>query len=148
MVLAKKEVRIPQKIEYEFENVYAGFATDKGLVIDLDTIPFEKIQKIAEHHLKNDSLEGYIIMESSPQHYHIVFNAYLPWKTIAMILYSFRHPSIRQWADHQMRRGYLTLRVTPKNGYTPQLRVLKGKCNKLINKYINTLNLFKDGKLW
>ena len=74
-------------------SAYIGFTTDKGLIIDLDGTTLNKTGRIAEKLLEEYNLEGYLIIESSSGYrgynYHIVFNAYLDWKTITKILFGF-----------------------------------------------------------
>ena len=93
--------------------------------------------------MKVYKLEGYLIIKSSKDNYHIVFNKYLTWKKITKILFN-QYICIR-WAIWQMRKGELTLRVSRKNGKNkPKIIITTGKTDKLINDYLTIYNQFEE----
>ena len=125
-------------------SVYIGFTTDKGLIIDLDQIKLEKVTRIAKKLNTQYNLNGYLIMESSPEHYHLIFNEYLNWKDITKILFNFNKNSVIGWAINQMRRGDLTLRISTNRGSKPKIITQEGASDRLINDYLTIYDLFKE----
>ena len=67
-------------------NFTEGFTTTHGLLLDLDDTTLTETRKIAKTYLKRFKLEGYQIMRSSQNNYHIIFNRYLTWKTTCSLL--------------------------------------------------------------
>jgi len=126
--------------EWVKEKYCIGFVSDKGLMLDLDDCTQKKALSIAEHLLEKHKLEGYLLIKSSPKHYHVVFNRYLSWKKISQILFN-QYICIR-WAIWQMRKGELTLRVSEKNNKNlPKIIKQKGKTDKLISDYLEVYRL-------
>lgn len=118
-----------------------GFTTEKGLCLDLDNVTRKKAEKLAESYLKKYNLEGYLLIRSSPKHYHLVFNRYLSWRKTLQIIFS----TIKclEWGIWQARKGELTLRISKKNGNNlPMIIKCVGKTNKLIKDYFEIYNLF------
>ncbi|MEM2117912.1 MAG: hypothetical protein QW386_02710 [Candidatus Bathyarchaeia archaeon] len=134
-----------QKAEHEWvtSGYVIGFMTNKGLILDLDNMKFKKVKWLAKTLCKRYKLEGYLIIKSSDKNYHVVFNRYLKWKTITKILFN-QYEALR-WAVFQMQSGYLTLRISRKNGMNkPKIVYQTGKQDKLIKDYLEIYNAFKD----
>ena len=117
-----------------------GFMTKRGEVLDLDNMTFKKAKWIAEMLLKRHRLEGYLLVSSSEKSYHVVFNRYLRWRTITKILFSL-YECIR-YAVFQMKDGFLTLRISSKNGKDkPKILMEVGKQDKLIKEYLEAYEI-------
>lgn len=120
-----------------------GFMTNRGIILDLDNMKYRKARWLTEKLLKQYKLEGYLLIQSSPKNYHVVFNKYLSWRTITKIIFS-QYESLR-WAVYQMRSGYLTIRISKKNDKNKPKIILKiGKTDKLIKEYLEIYETFKD----
>ena len=112
-----------------------GFVTTKGLMLDLDHASLRKATRIAEALLRDHKLEGYLVVRSSENNYHLVFNRYLSWRTIGKIL--FNQWNCISWGIWQIRKGELTLRVSSKNEKNkPKIVKRVGKQDKLIADYL------------
>jgi hypothetical protein len=119
-----------------------GFNSDRGVMLDLDNMTFRSALRTAETLLKQYRLEGFLLIRSSPKNYHVVFNRYLSWKKITMILFS-KYECLR-WAVFKMREGQLTLRISKKNGKDkPKILRQFGKKDKLIKDYLEVFNIFR-----
>jgi hypothetical protein len=117
-----------------------GFDTGRGLMLDLDNMKFKKALWIARTLFRRYKLEGFVLVRSSSKNYHVVFNRYLSWKTITRILFS-QYEVIR-WAVFQMKQGFLTLRVSKKNGKDkPKVLLEVGKTDKLIKEYFEACEI-------
>jgi hypothetical protein len=124
------------------EGYVIGFMTNKGLIMDLDNMTYKKVRYLARTLCRQYKLEGYIIVLSSPRNYHVIFNRYLSWRTITTILFSLWE-AIR-WGVFQLREGYLTLRISRKNGKNkPKIVFKTGKTDKLIADYMEIYEYFK-----
>lgn len=129
--------------EWVKQDYCIGFVTTKGLIMDLDDVQLKKVVNIANKLMIQHKLEGYLVVESSPYHYHLVFNRYLPWHKIIQILFN-QYICIR-WAIWQARKGELTLRISRKNKENkPQIICQKGKTDKLIHDYQRMYDMFLE----
>jgi len=123
--------------------IYIGFTTSAGLIIDLDDMNLPKVTRIVDKLYQTHDLEGYLIIESSPNHYHVIFNKYLEWNKITYILFNFVKNSVIGWSINQMRRGDLTLRISTNKGHKPKILTVYGETDKLIKEYHTMYELFK-----
>jgi len=122
-------------------NCSIGFTTRKGLCLDLDNITSKKAENLAEFYLQKYKLEGYLLIKSSPKHYHLVFDRYISWRKTLQIIFS----TIKcwEWGIWQARKGELTLRISAKKGKNiPKIIKCIGKTDKLIRDYFEIYNLF------
>lgn len=130
-----------------------GFTTDKGLLLDLDNTTLHETRQIAKKYTRRFKLEGYLIMKSSQNNYHIIFNRYLTWKTaleyLFKIVWSYHYyehgskPSLTNWAILQACKRSMTLRISNKNRKPkPRLIEKRGKTNKLIDDYLSYTNIY------
>lgn len=127
----------------DLKNVCVGFTTEKGVMLDLDNVNYQKTRNIADFLLKSEKLEGYIILKSSKNHYHVVFNKYTSWRRSLMIILSIF--KCVEWGIWQTRKGYLTLRISKKNGKNkPKIVFQRGQNDKLIKDYLEIYNLFEE----
>jgi len=130
------------KHEWVKEGYVVGFMTDRGLIMDLDNMTYRKVRWLARTLCREHKLEGYIIVRSSERSYHLIFNRFLTWKTITTILGKMWEA--QRWFVFQLREGYLTLRVSTKNGKNkPKIVFKTGKTNKLIADYMDVYEHFR-----
>ena len=124
-------------------NYIVGFVTEKGLMLDLDNINQKKARKIAQITCKKHKLKGYLLVKSSRNHYHIIFNrTNISWRKTLQIIFSL-HKCVF-WGIQQARKGWLTLRISQKKGKIPKIIEAKGNTDKLINLYLYHYYLFKE----
>jgi hypothetical protein len=121
-------------------NYSIGFTTRKGVCLDLDSVSQTKAEKIADYRLSKHNLEGYLLIQSSKNHFHVVFNRYTSWRTTLQIIFSTW--KCIEWGVWQAIKGELTLRISPKNGRNlPKIVKRVGKTDKLIRDY---LEIYED----
>lgn len=129
--------------EWVNEGYVIGFMTDKGLILDLDNMKLRKAKWLAGRLLRQYKLEGFLLVKSSDKNYHVIFNRYLAWKSITRIL--FKQYEALRWAVFQMQSGYLTLRISRKNGENkPKILLKVGKQDKLIKEYLEIYEAFEE----
>jgi hypothetical protein len=125
-----------------------GFTTTHGLLLDLDNTTLAETRKIAKKYMERFKLQGYMILRSSENNYHVVFNRYLSWKKVLNYLFKIvwyyhyhQHgikPSLTYWAILQACKESETLRISRKeNKAKPRIIETKGKNDKLIRDYKN-----------
>ena len=121
-------------------NCSVGFITRRGVCLDLDDVSKTKAEKIADYRLAKHKLEGYLLIESSKNHYHVVFNRYTAWRKSLQIIFSTW--KCIEWGVWQAIKGELTLRISPKKGRNlPKIVKRVGKTDKLIRDY---LEMYKE----
>ena len=131
--------------EWVKQGYCVGFATSRGVLLDLDNMTLKKAKWIAKTLLDEFKLEGFILIRSSANNYHAVFNKYVSWKTITQVLFS-RFECVR-YAVQQMQNGHLALRISPKNGKNkPKILIETGKTDKLITDYLEVFKKFQKVK--
>jgi hypothetical protein len=116
------------------------------LLLDLDNTTLKESSAIAEKYTNRFRLKGYLILRSSDNNYHVVFNRYLTWKKTLEYLFKIvwryhyhEHgikPSLTYWAILQACKGSETLRISTKNKKrTPKIVRKHGKIDKLCKDY-------------
>ena len=124
---------------------YIAFFSDQCVMIDLDDIAYEKVVKVAKRLLHKHELEGYCIIESSPKHYHVIFNRPVAWKLIMQVLFRFRKMSVEAWAKQQAQKGFCALRINAaKHNFKPKIVTEHGQTDKAISEYKQILQEFGD----
>ena len=122
-------------------NCSVGFTTRRGVCLDLDDVSKTKAEKIANYRLTKHKLEGYLLIESSKNHFHVVFNRYTAWRKSLQIIFSTW--KCIEWGVWQAIKGELTLRVSAKKGTNlPKIIKCVGKNDKLIKDYLKVYNYF------
>lgn len=128
-------------------NFVDGYTTSEGLLLDLDRTTFEEALKIAKRLMKQYSLEGYLLLESSELSHHIIFNKKLKWKKVLEILFKLvwrfhyyehqKHPSLTNWAILQVCKQSCTLRIGGKRKKgIPKLLLMVGLLDKICREYV------------
>jgi len=132
-----------------------GYTTQTHLLVDLDVCSWPKAQAVAKMIMRaRPQLGDCLIVESSPAHYHLVFDDFATWKAIVYQIETLADLQIVQENFRQVRqfRRDLTLRVSDKIGAVkyhpvPQPRLIfqqVHRCNNHdgIKQYLGVLNAF------
>ena len=84
--------------------------------LDIDGELFRKVKYWAERTYKHFRLSGYVILKSSRDHYHVLFNRTVCWeentKIMAWVAVLSRNAGLRKWVLMQLIKGASTLRVS------------------------------------
>jgi hypothetical protein len=97
-----------------------GYTDCKTVKLDLDDMPYSKVKEIVTLTMNKFNLGGWLILKSSKNCYHAVFNRYvslaenvsiMAW--VALVLLR-KNPKVVKWFLMQCIKGSSTLRVTPK----------------------------------
>jgi len=126
--------------------VTIGISDKHTVMVDLDNVSFRKAKGIAKLACKHFKLEGFIILKSSPEHYHIVFDKPIKhWskvlKIISWIAILSNNPDVWKWACMQAIKESCTLRISEKpteNGVKPKPRIVYrfGRQNRQVKAYL------------
>jgi hypothetical protein len=140
MLIADFEAEIVNAVEIAVETVIKGEVeaeirgnpilgfTDKATVkIDFDNKSFKTTKYWAFRTLKRFKLRGFIILKSSEEHYHMVFDRRVSWLKnmgiVGWVAVCSRNSKLKDWLAMQCIKGSSTLRVAPK-GDKPSPRVV------------------------
>ena len=137
--------------------IVVGYTTSDHLLIDLDLCGWLKAQKIARQIMQDyPDVGDCLIAESSPHHYHLVYDDGLTWGRIVHIIETLAELQIvedKYLSVRKFRRD-LTLRVSEKTGAVryhpaPRPRLIIQSCHKCnqrkgIRAYLNVLRAFAE----
>ena len=108
-------------------NFILGYSDTETVKLDFDKTPFRVVRRWADRTCKWFKLEGYVILKSSENSYHVVFNRTVTWtenlKIVAWICLHSRHRKLLLWLLMQCIKGSSTLRISPK-GKKPAPRIV------------------------
>jgi len=127
--------------------ITVGLSDKHTVMVDLDDMSFRKVKSLALLTMKHFNLEGFIILKSSPNNYHVVFDRPIGrWvevlRIISWIGIMADNPNVWKWVCMQAIKGYATLRVGPKpvnpDGLKPAPRVVYryGSQNRMVRDYL------------
>jgi len=125
-----------------------GYTTNEGLMVDLDKVELEKVKKIAESFCKSHRLKGYLILETSPNNYAIIWDKRMKWSTVLKILGKIffylkeeNRYELAKWVMVQLIKKALTIRVSCKGKKDkPKILVQYGSCEGICKEYLSLLN--------
>jgi hypothetical protein len=87
-------------------------------MLDFDQMAFKTVKYWALRTMRWFKLGGLLVLKSSPECYHVVFNRTVSWtenmKVVAWVALQSRCESLTQWLLMQCIKGASTLRVSPK----------------------------------
>ena len=99
-------------------NSILGFTDTETVLLDFDNTTFKTAIYWARRAMKWFKLEGFLILKSSENSYHIVFNRKVSWsenmRITAWVAQLSRHEKLRDYQRMQCIKEGSTLRVSPK----------------------------------
>lgn len=99
---------------------FLGFTDCNIVKIDCDVMVFRVVKRIAYIVMRKCGLNGFIILKSSKNHYHVVFDHYVSWEdnVSAMGWFSVlsHNPKVKDYVIMQGIKGSSTLRVVGREG--------------------------------
>ena len=95
--------------------------------LDFDETPFKEVKYWAHRTMDWFNLGGFLILKSSSQCYHVVFNRAVSWtdnvRIMAWVALHSKHQKLTGWFILQCIKQGSTLRVSPK-GEKPSPRIV------------------------
>jgi len=118
-----------------------GYSDTETVKLDFDNIPFKKVKYWALRTMKWFELEGFLILKSSKNCYHVVFNRESSWKQnmhiVAWVSLLSQNQGLHKWFLMQCIKESSTLRMSSKKDKTsPRIVFRYGKQNVGIRNYI------------
>ena len=124
--------------------------TDRSTVkLDFDDVPFAFVKYWAFAALKWFKLGGFIILKSSQNHYHVVFNRPVTWKKnmhiVAWVALESTNPKLQRYLTMQCIKESSTLRISPKKEKpSPRIVYCFGKQEKKIMEFLQLRKQLKN----
>jgi len=125
-----------------------GYTDTETVMLDFDNTTFKNVRYWAFRTKRWFKLEGFIILESSENHYHVVFNRKVSWsknmRVVAWVSLLSHNPMLEKWFVMQCIKEGSTLRVSPKmDKPSPKIVFRNGKRDKQIREFLNFRKLVK-----
>ena len=126
-----------------------GYTDTETVMLDFDHMPLEKVKYWARRIMKFFKLEGFLILESSENCFHVVFNRRVSWSEnmsiVASVTLLSHNRGLRRWQLMQCRKQSASLRVSPKGvKASPKMVHHEGRQDGQIQWYIEYRNLIMD----
>jgi hypothetical protein len=104
-----------------------GTAEVDTVELDFDHTPFKTVKHWALKTCKRFNLKGFIILRSSENNYHVVFDLKVTWRqfaeAVAWVVLMSHHKGLEKWFLMQMIKRTSTLRVSKKKD-KPEPRIV------------------------
>ena len=126
-----------------------GYTDIETVKLDFDNTPFKQVKYWASRAMEWFKLEGFIILRSSENNYHVVFNRSVSWaenmKIVAWISLLSHNRMLEKWLIMQCIKEGSTLRVSRKrNKPSPRIVFQYGKQDDQIESFLSYRKLIKS----
>jgi hypothetical protein len=95
-----------------------GFTDTETVKLDLDNMNFGRVKYWATKTLKQFRLDGYLILKSSADSYHVIFDKAVTWTCnvgiVAWVCLMTKHRRLTEWLVMQLIKHASTLRISAK----------------------------------
>jgi hypothetical protein len=124
--------------------------TDKSTVkLDFDDVPFKLVKYWAIRAMKWFRLRGFIILKSSKNHYHVLFDKSVTWKKnmhiVAWVCLESKNEGLKKWFLMQCIKESSTLRVSSKNEKpSPMVVIRYNKQDNEISRFLEWRKFIKS----
>ena len=128
---------------------FLGFTDDETVMLDFDDTPFKTVKYWAQTAMKHFGLGGFLILKSSENHYHVVFNRRVDWaenmSIVAWVSLQSSNQNMLRYLRMQCIKKASTLRVGPKGEkMVPRIVYRDGKEDEQINLFLKHRRLIKN----
>jgi len=130
-----------------------GYTSDETVMLDLDQTKLKDVLYWARRAMNWHKLGGFLVLESSVNSYHVVFDRPVTWsenvRIVAWVALYFRRRSLDNWFKMQCIKQKLTLRASNKimKGVIkepPQIVYSEGSQDREISDYLLLRDLILD----
>ena len=126
-----------------------GYTDTETVKLDFDNTPFKEVKYWALRTMKWFKLEGFIILKSSENNYHVVFNRPVTWTEnmhiVAWVSLESKNPMTSKWFLMQCIKEGSTLRVSQKRDKPcPRMVYSYGKQDKEIQNFLAYRRVIKS----
>lgn len=101
-----------------------GYTSNHTAMLDLDGLNIDDVKVVAYRMMHRFKLNGYLILKSSVDGWHVIFDKRLSWKNVLRVIFAVP-PCRRRWHGHfswaelQAIKGFATLRIGNKSHKRP-----------------------------
>ena len=125
-----------------------GYTDTETVKLDVDNTYFQEVKRYASLTLKKFNLGGYLILKSSRNCYHVVFDRTVSWpenmSIVAWVFLLSHNKKLEKWLVMQCIKKESTLRASPKgNKPSPRILFKHGAQNNEIQSYLEYRKLIK-----
>lgn len=126
-----------------------GYTDSETVKLDFDDTPFEEVICWALRAMKRFRLEGFMVLRSSENHYHVVFDRRVSWtentRIVAWVSLLSHNRMLGKWFIMQCIKEASTLRISPKrNKPSPRITLRHGKQEDQIRHFLAYRKLVKN----
>ena len=126
-----------------------GFSDTETIKLDLDEVSFRTVRYWALRTLRWFKLQGFIILKSSKNRYHVMFNRIVSWtenmRIVAWVALLSHNKGLAKWFLMQCIKGCSTLRVSSKREKaSPRIVYRHGKQDDNIKSFLKTRRIIKN----
>jgi hypothetical protein len=144
--MAREVIGLTEKLNPE--PPILGYTDQTTVKLDLDKMPFKTVKYWALRAMKWFRLRGFIILRSSENNYHVVFDRLVTWKKnthiMAWVCLESKNEGLIKWFLMQCIKGSSTLRLSPKREKaSPRIVFRFGKQDQQIKNYVGNRRLIK-----
>ena len=118
-----------------------GYTDTETVKLDFDDTSFKEVKYWASRTMKRFKLEGFVILKSSKNSYHVLFNREVSWpenvRIVAWVSLLSHNMMLQKWFVMQCIKKGSTLRVSPKrNKPSPRIVYRYGKQDGEIKNFL------------
>lgn len=132
-----------------YRNSILGYTDTETVMVDLDEMPFQAVKKWAMTTMRWFRLRGFIILKSSENCYHVVFDRAVSWSrnmhVVAWVSLLSKSEHLHRWLEMQCIKESSTLRISPKGGKpSPRVVFRYGQQDGQINGFLQFRRMIKN----
>ena len=126
-----------------------GFTDTETVKLDFDNMPLERVKFWARKTMGKYRLGGFLILRSSENSYHVLFNRTVSWvRNVGIVAWAClrtKHRRLTEWLVMQCIKHASTLRISAK-GQKPSPRIVcrYGKQDRQIEGFLEYRKLIKQ----
>jgi hypothetical protein len=125
---------------------YSSYCT---VMSDFDSDVYRNVKALAHRICNRYRLQGYLILLSSKNHFHVVYNRRVSWainmEILAYTCMQSGNKSLTAWFLQQCHKHYSSLRVNCKGRkHSPRIVYVYGRIDGQVRDYLEFRSLFKD----
>jgi len=129
-------------------NSILGYTDTETVKLDFDETEFQNVKHWAERTKNWFKLDGYIILKSSKNCYHVIFNQTVTWtqnmRTVAWVALHSKNKGLLKWLLMQCIKQSSTVRISPKREKpAPRIVYKHGKQDQQIKDFFEYRQIIK-----
>ena len=130
-------------------NFVLGFTDTETVMLDFDNVDLDKVKDWARKSMSFFKLGGFIILRSSKNSFHVIFDRTVSWSEnlsiVGRIVLMTHHRLLQRWHLMQCIKQSMTIRVSPKGDKSgPWIVFREGRQNEQIVGFLSYRKLIID----